>query len=230
VKEGLQEAVDKATENAFKEATKDLRVYCIIDKSGSMQGALERAQEYLTKFLGGFPLDRLHVSVFNTVGTEITIQAPKAAAVKQAFRGHNAGGGTSYAEGVRALQKHKPTEGEDALMLFVGDEEDGAHDHLAQVIRQSDINPVAFGLLKVQSNTQGRGSIVVDTANLLGIPCFRIDEKMFTADDPYAITRLMRELISATPVIGTRTGRISTRKNLIQEIMETALLQKPVWA
>lgn len=231
--EGLQTAVDKATENALEEVTRDLRTYCIVDKSSSMQGALERAQEYLTRFLGGFPLDRLHVSVFNTMGTEVEIKQAKAVAVKHAFRGHRAGGGTSYAQGVRAIAHHKPEAEEDALMIFVGDEEDNDVAGLVQTIRQSGINPVAFGLLKVQSNLWGggyyRGNIVTSAAAQLGIPCFPIDEQMFTSDDPYAVTRLIRELIASTPV-GEVANRVTRRKSLVQEILETPLLQKPVWA
>lgn len=231
-KEGLKDAVDKATEKAMTEVTKNMRVYVVVDKSGSMEAALTNAQEYLTKFLGGFPLDRLHVSVFNSMGTEITIKAPKAAAVAQAFVGHSAGGGTCYAEGVRALARHKPKDDEDALFLFFGDEGDSNDGRLVQVIRESGINPVAFGLLRLhasRTNWDG-GSVVTDAARTLGIPCFKIDEAMFKADDPYQITRTMRNLISATPV-GQRPGRVAqARKTLVQEILETPLLQKPVWA
>lgn len=229
-KEGLQEAVDKATEKALTEATKDMRVYVVIDKSGSMEGALARAQDYLTKFLGGFPMDRLHVSVFNTHGTEINIRAPKAAAVRQAFAGHMAGGGTSYAEGFRVLTKHKPKDGEDALVIFVGDEEDSNVRSLVEAVRDSGINPVAFGLLKVKSTQGYAGAIVTQAATDLGIPCFNVDEKMFTSNDPYAITRMLHDLVAATPV-GKRTGPVAAkRKTLVEEILETQLLQKPVWA
>jgi hypothetical protein len=197
-----------------------------------MQGALERAQDYLTRFLGGFPLDRLHVSVFNTVGKELVIKAPKAAAVRQAFQGHNAGGGTSYAEGVRVLAHNKPKEGEDALMLFVGDEEDNGTARLVDVIQKSGINPVGFGLLKVRSTLfgGGYGSIITDTAARLGIPCFAVDEKMFQSDDPYVVTRVLRDLVASTPVGMKPAGVVQHRKSLVEEILETELLQKPVWA
>lgn len=233
-KDGLAEAVDKATVKAMAEVTKDMRVYVVVDKSGSMQGALEQAQEYLTKFLGGFPLDRLHVSVFNTSGTEINIKAAKAAAVQQAFKGHTAGGGTSYAEGLRVLVKHKPTENEDAIVIFVGDEEDSNVNSLVDVTKKSGINPVAFGILKVASNQGqyfGVNDIISRAAAELGIPCFNVDTKMFTANDPYAINRMMRDLIASTPV-GKRapTYTAPVRKTLVQEIMETPLLVKPVWA
>ena len=232
IKETLQEAVDAATEKAFEEVTRNLRIYVIIDKSGSMEGALEAAQEWLIKILGGFPLDRTHVSVFNTMGTEVKIRMAKAAAVQQAFRGHSAGGGTSYAQGVEVLAKYQPQDDEDALMIFVGDEEDYNHRRLFNAVRNSGINPVAFGLMKVQGTRwgHGRGDIVQATAAELGIPCFNIDTDMFEADDPYAITRLLTNLIANTPVGERPEGRVATRKTRIQEILETPLLQKPVWA
>ena len=223
-KEGLEEAADKATEKAFEEVTKNLRVYVIVDKSGSMEGALDRGQAYLMSFLGGFPLDRTHVSVFNTYGTELDIKSPKAAAVRQAFRGHCAGGGTSYAQGVEALVKHKPRDDEDLLMLFVGDEAGESGSSLANYINRRGLNPVAFGLLKVTSRW-GAGSTVRSAAQTLGIPCFSIDEGMFTSKDPYAATRLLRNLIGSTP-----TQERSVRKSLVQEILGTELLKKPVWA
>lgn len=230
-REGLQEASDKATEKALEEATKDMRVYVVVDKSGSMDGALERAQAYLTKFLGGFPLERLHVSVFSTAGREITIKAPKAAAVQQAFRGHTAGGGTSYAQGFQVLAHHKPAPEEDALVIFVGDELDGAVDRLVRVVRDSGINPVAFGLLKVVSNGGwGHGHIVTQAAAALGIPCFNVDENMFKSDDPYVITRMFRDLIASTPVGQKPAGIVRVRKTLVEEILSTDLLKKPVWA
>ena len=225
-KEGLQDAVDNATVKAMAEVTKDLRVYVVVDKSGSMEGALEQAQEYLTKFLGGFPLDRLHVSVFNTMGTEVNIKAPKAAAVKQAFTGHKAGGGTCYAEGVRVLTKHQPKPEEDSIIIFVGDEQDNGHGTLEQTVRQSGINPVAFGLLKIKSNQGFDGDIVTHTATKLGIPCFNVDEKMFTSNDPYAINRMMRDLIKSAPV-GKRV-EAPKRKTLVEEILETPLLTIPL--
>jgi hypothetical protein len=232
-KEGLQTAADVATTKAFEEVTKNMRVYCIIDKSASMQGALERAQEYLIKFLGGFPLDRLHVAVFNTEGREIFIQAPKAAAVRQAFRGHNAGGGTHYGMGVRAVAHHRPQDDEDVLMLFVGDERGEYGYKLARYIKQQELRPVAFGFLKMEAMMGGGEctDTVRAAATELGIPCFPIDENMFVSDDPYAVTRLLRDLIGSTPVGEQVVGRPApVRKTLIQQILETELLKKPVWA
>jgi hypothetical protein len=224
-REGLQEAADTAAKRVLEEVTKDLRVYVVVDKSGSMDGAIDRAKDYLKKFLVGFPLDRLHVSVFNTMGKEVQIKASSSAAVEQAFRGHRAGGGTSYYEGVRALSHHKLKDGEDAIIIFVGDQLDNSMSSLVSAVQSSGINPVAFGLVPITS-PWGQGSVVRDAAVHLGIPCFEIEEAIF--DDPYAITRTIRNLIASTPV--GSVARQQHRKTLIEEILKTPLLSKPVWA
>jgi len=232
-REGLAEATDVATAKAFEEVTRGLRVYCMVDKSASMQGALDTAVDYLTKFLGGFPLDRLHVSVFNSNGTEITIKAPKRAAVAHAFKAHGAGGGTVYASGVAAVQHNRPQADEDVLFLFVGDQAGESGSQLATYITRCGINPVAFGYLRVVDPT-GRwkeGNTVQMAARHLEIPCFNIDETMFTSNDPYAINRVLRDLIAATPVQKAGAGRVAApRFTLIEQILKTPLLKRPVWA
>jgi hypothetical protein len=216
---------------------KDFRIYVIVDKSGSMEGAIEQAKEYLTKFVGAFPLERLHVSVFNTVGTEVKINRASAAGVAAAFRGHTAGGGTSYAEGVSCLvRKYQPKDGEEALMIFVGDEEDGNIQALIQVVETSGVKPVAFGLLHVSAQQPGRwtfgqrfeGSIITQAAAGLGIPCFKIEEGIFA--DPYAVPRTIKNIIAATPVGKVKGPTPVKRITLVQQILDTPILKKPVWA
>lgn len=226
-KEALADAADNVAKKAMEEVVKDLRIYAVVDKSGSMQGAIDRAKEYLAKLLVGFPLDRLHVSVFNTAGSEVRIQHPSAKGIEAAFRGHFAGGGTSYAEGVKALARHRPKDGEDAIMIFVGDQLDHGTPQLVATVQASGINPVAFGLLEVVSQQYGRGSIVRDAARQLNIPCFDIEEGIFA--DPYAVTRVLRNLIATTPVVA-EARRAVAKKTLVEEVLGTDLLQKPVWA
>ena len=222
--DALKDAADAATAKAMEEVTRGLRVYVMVDISGSMQGAIELAKKYLIKMLGGFPVERLHVSVFNSIGKEIALKGSSSTAVKQAFRGISAGGGTSYAQGVRALFNHPTAPEEDALFIFVGDEGDGASDSLVRTIRESGLNPVAFGLLKVPGEDYG---VVVKSAGMLNIPCFKIEEAMF--NDPYSITRTLRNLIANTPVTQRAFGSpVVARKSLIELILQTPLLQKPV--
>jgi len=225
VTEALEEAADVATAKAIEKVTKNLRIYFIIDKSASMQGAIEMAKRILSKFVGGFPLDRTHVSIFNTMGSEVLIQAPRSAAVAHALGKHRAGGGTAYLEGVRALQHHKPGPDEDALFIFAGDEQGEAGTRLAEGIRATGIEPVAFGLLKFGN----WGSTVTDGAKALGIPCFQIEEAIF--DDPYAVTQTLTNLIAATPVGKATAARpVVKRETLVETILRTELLVRPNWA
>lgn len=238
VKDQLQEAATNATQKAVAEVLKQIRVYFIIDISSSMQSGIEVAKEYIAKLLPAFPLDVVHVAVFNTGGREVTIKHASAAGVENAFRGIRAEGGTDYGAGVKALQKYTPKADEDAIIIFVGDEEAPPFD---QAVRVSGINPIAFGFLKIQANsgapawrarTYGTDHNVAvrQTATNLGIPCFMIEEQTFA--DPYAIPRTLRNLIASTPVaqVTARSATVPRRLTLVDQILQTELLKKPVWA
>jgi hypothetical protein len=230
VKEDLESASDKAAAKAVEEVARDMRIYVFVDKSSSMSGAIDKAKEYLKKFVGCFPLERLHVAVFNTVGREVPIKAATSAAVAQAFRGHTAGGGTTYANGVGCLiSKYKPEPNEDALFIFVGDQQDHGPQAVVDVCQRYGVVPVAFGMLHVVADGWGDwGDVVTKAAAMLGIPCFKIDEGIFA--DPYAVPRTMRNLIASTPV-GHKPAEVKTRRtNLIDTILKTPLLKKPAWA
>lgn len=225
-KEKLQEAADNAVKTAVEQEMKNIRLYFMVDVSGSMEGAIEQAKIYLEKFLQAFPADRIHIATFNTMGREITLKSATAAGVRNAFAGVRAGGGTDYSSGVRALQNHKPNQDEDVLFIFVGDE--GAA-NFPNAVRQSGLNPVAFGLLKVTDpRWPERRFAVQETAAALGIPCFMIDEGIFS--DVYAVPRTLRNLIASTPVTqGNFVGQ-QRRVSLAEQIVKTDLLEKPIWA
>lgn len=226
-KEQLQQAADGALQKAVEETMKGMRVYFMVDVSGSMEHAIEAAKSHVARFLQGFPQDRVHISVFNTQGREVTIRHASAAGVENAFKGIRAGGGTDYGAGVRVLQNHKPDPSETVIFLFVGDEE--AHAFTADVQR-SGLNPAAFGFVKVGGSTglaMYGGSAVRDTAAQLGIPCFLVNENTFS--DPYAIPRTIRALIAATPV-GKSAQAAPQRVTLTETILATPLLVKPSWA
>ncbi len=144
-REKLVEAADNAVKKALEETTKNLRVYFMVDVSGSMEGAIEAAKGHIARFLQGFAAERVHVSIFNTTGREIRIPHASAAGVENAFRGVVAGGGTDYGAGVRALQARKPLADEDVLFIFVGDEEATAFD---AAVTASGLAPLAFGLVR----------------------------------------------------------------------------------
>lgn len=219
--EKLQEAADTAAQKAVEEVMRGMRVYFMVDISGSMENAIMQAKQHIARFLQAFPPDKLHVSVFNTSGRVVTIKHSSAAGVENAFRGIVAGGGTDYGAGVRALQNYKPAPEEDVLFFFVGDEEAA---QFTQAVRNSGLNPLAFAFVKVRNSGY---DAVRGTAQALGIPCFMVDERTFA--DPYAIPRTIRALIAATPVNQVRVAP-TPRVSLGETILATELLKKPAWA
>lgn len=224
-KEQLVEASDNALKKAVEEVIKDFRVYVMVDTSGSMEGAIEAAKRHLARFVQGIPLDRLHVCTFNTSGRAITIKHQSTAGVEQAFRGITASGGTDYGAAVRFLQTNKPQPGEDVLFFFVGDEGAGS---FAPAVRASELNPLAFALVPTPSRQYGRGTAVRETARILGLPCFEVEENTFA--DPYAIPRTLRALIAATPVGVQNVAVLKPRETLAEIIAKTEILKKPAWA
>ena len=221
--EALRSAADEAVKAAVEEVIRNIRVYFMVDISGSMDSAIDSAKGYIAKFLHAFPLSRLHVSVFNSVGRELTVRHASSAGVEQAFRGIRAGGGTKYGAGVKALAEHRPRPNEDVLFFFVGDEQ--ATEFEREVL-ESGLRPMAFGLVRVKSAWGTMGTAVQDTASKLGIPCLMVDERTF--EDVYAIPRTVRNLVASTPVraAGVKASRVS----LVDRIMRTKLLEKPAWS
>ena len=222
VVEVLKEGADAALQKKVEEVSRNMRIYFFVDISGSMQQSLDEAKACLENFVQAFPLDRVHVCVFNTVAREIKIQHASAAGVRAAFRGYGAGGGTDYATGVRLLSKYPPSADEDALFIFVGDE--GAA-NFPRAVQQSGLNPVAFGLLKVGSSWR---HCVTETAASLEIPCFEVEQSVFS--DPYQVPRTLHNLIASTPVGVSSQGARTPRVMLVDQILQTDLLKKPAWA
>lgn len=219
VQEKLEAAADSAVQKAAEEATRGLEVFVFVDVSGSMEGAIDRAKTLLTRLLPAFP--DVHVAVFNTVGRPVILPHPSAAGVRAAFESIRAGGGTEYGAGVRALRDVAIRPDRDALYIFVGDE--GQSKRFESDVQDTRHAPVAFGLVPTPSPRYGRGDAVRRTAVALGIPCFEIDESMFT--DAYATVRAIRDLIAATPVARAVTHRVA----LIDQILATPLLKRPAW-
>lgn len=221
-KEALAATADQGLANAVAPVMRDMDVWVIIDASGSMQQSIERAKALVTRIAPAFPMAQLKVATFNTVGRELELKSASAAAVAQAFRGVSAGGGTKHSTALRTLAKHaKPDH--DLLIIWVGDEEESGS--FAADMRQLHLSPVAFGLLRIASETtRTTNKIVRESANQLGIPCFEIVETMFR--DPDGIPKVLRNMISATPIQSVTSKRVS----LVEKIMQTPLLQKPNWA
>jgi len=225
VKEKLEQAADTALKAAAEEVMKAMRVYVFVDRSGSMEAAIHSAIHLIARLLPAFPKEKVHVAYFNTVGNEVMFKAQSAAGVAQAFRGITGSGGTDYGAGIRALQHHKPSDDEDVLFIFVGDQQ--AY-NFAQSVRISELRPMAFGFVYTPGSDKTDYRAVEDTARELGLPCFSIKEETFS--DTYAVPRTIRALIAATPV-GTSAKREAPRRiGLAEEIAKTELLVKPAWA
>jgi hypothetical protein len=225
IQEKLEEGADQAVQRTVEEVMKGLRVYFMVDISGSMEDALEVAKPLISKFLQSFPLESVHVGVFNTAGREVKIRHASTKGVQAAFRGIRASGGTDYGAGVRTLQKYRPNDDEDTIMIFIGDEQAST---FVKAVRNSELNPLAFGLLKVVGKFGMHRSAVHETAERLGIPCFLIEPRTFS--DVYAISRTIRNLIAATPVGETQRRVARPRLTLVDRILQTPLLSKPTWA
>jgi len=235
LQEEMEKGADKAAQKAVEEVIRDVRIYFFVDRSASMEGALQAVKPLIGKFLQSFPLDRVHVAAFNTVGKEITIKHNSTKGVEAAFRGLKASGGTHYGGGVLTLAKYKPKEDEDSLFIFVGDEEQQRT--FEGEIEQSGLRPMAFGFLKTVAEDGAAGwrrrhypesTAVRDTAARLGVPCFMIEPNTF--EDPYAIPRTVRALVAATPVGEVAKGHVRPRVTLVDQILNTKLLEKPAWA
>lgn len=226
-KDELETAADEVLKKEVEKVMNDLRIYLFIDISGSMTNAIEHAKSLLEKFVQGFPLDRLHVWTFNTVAREVRIRNASAAGVRTAFKGIGAGGGTSHGQAARAAMAHPPQPSEDALFLWVGDEEE--HGDFADSVDILGFKPTAFGFLRVASPWNSSCRAIQDTASRLGIPCFMMDQNTF--EDPYAIPRTIQALVASTPVgVTTDARRVQRRVTLVEQIIKTDLLKKPVWA
>jgi hypothetical protein len=224
VADELQDTADKALQRQVAEVVRGMRVFVFVDISGSMSTSIDAAKGYLSRFVQGFPTDKLHVAVFNTLGRQVDIPHASAAGVQRAFAGITAGGGTDYGAGIRALARHQgDASSEDNLFLFVGDEGAGP---FVDAVERSALKPVAFGLLKVPGEN---GNCVTHTAARLGIPCFPIEPAMF--EDAYAIPRTLRALIASAPVVTMgRPAPAVKRKTLVETILDTKLLEPPAWA
>src|SRR6185295_13898787 len=96
LKEKLADSADNAAKKVVAAATAevDLRVMFLVDKSGSMTSGIESSKEALGKILAGFPLDKLHVAAFDTMGQVLRPKAASRAAVQHMLAPLRGEGGT----------------------------------------------------------------------------------------------------------------------------------------
>lgn len=225
----LEEAADNAAKKAVEEVVRGLRVCVGVDISASMHQGITAAKQYIPKLLVGIPLEKMTVAVFNTAARQVEIPHASSKGVEHAFKRFRAGGATNYGSAVRDVFKDacQPEPDEDVIMFWIGDQQQRGT--FTREINNSGLNPVAFGLLHIGRRGPG-ATIVEDTARELGIPCFPIDAEMFEEGDPYSVPRTLRHLIAATPVGQGGAAPKRRRHTLVETILNTPKLQKPVWA
>lgn len=219
LKEKLEEAADNAARNAVAEATAeaDVRVMFLIDKSGSMEGAIEQSKEALSRIVAGFPMDKLHIATFDTMGTVLRPKAASRAAVQHMLQGIKASGGTTHAAGVRALANSGVQFPKEArlIVIVVGDEAGEAGDQLARAFRECGYEVSAMALLV--SVAHARGNTVRSCAGQLRVPFSEVQVDQF--DDPYQVTRVLKALMDAPVAVGA-----APQSGWVERVMKTPLL------
>jgi von Willebrand factor type A domain len=223
LKDKLEEAADNAAKNAVKEATKDadVRIMFLVDKSGSMSGAIEQSKEALSRILAGFPGEKLHVATFDTTGTVLRPKAASRAAVQHMLQGITAGGGTMHGAAVRALHEAGvsfPRESK-LVVIVVGDEAGESGDQLAHAFRAFGFDVAALALML--PSQAGRGHTVRNCAIALGVPFSEVTLAQF--DDPYQVTRVLTALLEA-PKMAAGPAK---QAGWVEKVMKTKLLELP---
>lgn len=220
LRERLEASADKAVAKAVEKATEgqDIHVMFLIDRSGSMQGALDKSVEALSRILAGFPVEKLHIASFDTMGMVHKPKAPTRAAVAHMLSGVSAGGGTMHLSAVYTLAAEGVAipEGAKLIVFVVGDEdgEDGVR--LAEMFRNCNYDVSAMAL--ILNVAYRRGSTVSGCASALGVPFSVVTVEQF--DDPYQVPRVLQAVLEAPPPEAMGTARTGW----VDKVMKTPLL------
>jgi hypothetical protein len=224
LREKLEEAADVAAKKAVAAGTgdQDLRVMFLIDKSGSMEGAIENSKEALSRILAGFPLDKLHVATFDTMGTVLRPRQASRAGVQHMLAGIKASGGTVHAAGVRALHQSgvRVPDSAKLIVIVVGDEAGETGDQFARVFAECGYKPAAMAI--IVSVSSGRGQSVRGCAAWMKVPFCEVAVEAF--DDPYQVPRVLKTVLES-PVPAGGFGSAST--GWVEKVMKTKLLAPP---
>lgn len=221
LKEKLAESADNAAKKAVAAATgeADIRVMFLVDKSGSMQGAIETSKDVLGKMLAGFPLEKLHVATFDTMGQVLKAKAASSVAVKHMLAPIKADGGTIHGAAVQALHRDgmKVPPGAKLIVIVVGDEAGEQGNSFANTFRTLGYDVAAMAM--IVAGARG-GTTVRDAARALSVPFSEVTAAQF--DDPYHVTRVLRALLEAPVAAGIPTP------GLVEKVMSTKLLEAAV--
>jgi len=222
LREKLEEAADVAARKAVAAASqdKDVRVFFLIDKSGSMEGAIEQSKEALARILAGFPPEKVHIATFDTMGTVLRPKAPTRVAVQHMLAKVTAAGGTLHGSAIQAIKRSGVDVPATAqlIVIVVGDEngEDGGT--VARAFQDAGYAPAALAL--ILSVASARGQTMRRCAQLMQVPFSEVAVDQF--DDPYQVPRVLQALMEA-PV---PAGGAGARSAWVEKVMATPLLSK----
>ena len=225
LREQLEASADAAARRAVEAAAVDkpVEVMFLIDKSGSMSGAIEQSKEALSRILAGFPPERLHIAIFDNIGRVLRPKAPTRAAVVHMLAGFSAGGGTTHSAAVAAFVREgvRIDSAADLVVVVVGDERGEHGQILADAFANAGYRPAAIGLILNVAPNGVRGQTVREAAAVLRIPFAEVTVEQF--DDPYQVTRVLRALLEAP--LADMPGAATSR--WLERVLATPLLEKP---
>jgi hypothetical protein len=256
LREALASAADVAVKKAVAAATSadNVHVMFLIDKSGSMENAIDQSKDALSKILAGFPPERLWIACFDEMGTVLEPKAATRTGVEHMLARISAGGGTMHSQGVYALHRNGARFPADSKLIVIvaGDEAGEPGAQFAASFSQCGYVVSAMALIVCIHNPQEaappappRGSLI---GNVLGL--FTPSQ---TANRGYVQTRgrtvrnCARELrvpftevsvdqfddpyqvprVLQTMLEAPVLG-LEGRPSWIDKIMQTPLLEKPV--
>src|SRR3569832_2328098 len=185
LKEKLADSADNAAKKAVAEATAetDLRVMYLVEQS----------MEALAKILAGFPLEKLHIAAFDTMGRVLKPKAASRLAGQHMLAPIKGEGGTIHGAAVQALHGDgvRVPEGSKLIVIVVGDAQGEAGAQFANVFRSFGYTVSALAFLQAG----GTGATVRDCARELRVPYCEINVAQF--DDPSHVPRVLRALLEA---------------------------------
>lgn len=221
LREKLEEAADAAARAAVEQAGgDDVEVMFLIDKSGSMERAIEQSKEALVRIAAGFPLDRLHIVAFDTAGRVLRLRSANRVAVQHMLADVRAFGGTTHSAALGALHQAgvRIAPGRKLIVIVVGDEDGERGETFASVFAQLGYQPAAMAL--IVNVAWNRGRTVRDAAAAMRVPFSEVAVEQF--DDPYQVTRVLTTLLEA-PLL-PHAGA----PGWVERVLATPLLEKPL--
>jgi hypothetical protein len=227
LREKLEESADNAAKHAVAAATRgaDVQVMFLIDKSGSMEGAIENSKEALSRILAGFPLDQVHIATFDTIGMPLVPKAASRVAIQHMLAGVKAAGGTMHGAAVQALHQNGVRMGAETklIVIVVGDEAGEGGDQLAKTFGRLGYHVSAMALLLSVAASAARGTTVRTCAAQLKVPFAEVTVESF--NDPYQVPRVLQALLDAPIAAGGRGN--APAHGWVEKVMQTKLLAPP---